>query len=107
MFCYQIATSNAAQLCNELGQQTVILEGDAKQVVDAITGRGSSWSRYGHIVEDIRVMLQAFSSWECVHVSRERLIMRLTDWLKRLLPMSLIGDGLVKFHLVEIHLVIE
>lgn len=71
MFCYQIATSNAAQLCNELGQQTVILEGDAKQVVDAITGRGSSWSRYGHIVEDIRVMLQAFSSWECVHVSRE------------------------------------
>jgi ribonuclease HI len=56
----------AESLCRELGIHEVIFEGDAKQVVDAINSNTSKWSRFGHLIEDTRQMLQFLSRWECV-----------------------------------------
>ncbi|XP_059436709.1 uncharacterized protein LOC132169743 [Corylus avellana] len=65
-----LASYYAALLCKELALTYVILEGDAKQVVDAIVSKGNCWSRFGHLVEDTRTVLLAFTEWKCVHINR-------------------------------------
>jgi hypothetical protein len=53
-----IASFHVAQLyCKELGLQNVILEGDARSVVEAINGNCSIWSSIGHLVKDTRLVL--------------------------------------------------
>lgn len=63
-----IASYHAAQFCNQMGLQKVILEGDAKTVVEAINGKNRKWSNIEHLVDDTRVALQSFIQWKCVHV---------------------------------------
>jgi hypothetical protein len=65
------AAYQAACLCKDLGLQYICLEGDAKQVVDAVNSPTSSWSRYGHLIDDIRRTLQALTRWKCNFVHRE------------------------------------
>jgi hypothetical protein len=48
---------HAARLSLELGLQDLILEEDAKQIVEAINSSTSMWSRYGHLVDDTRRLL--------------------------------------------------
>jgi hypothetical protein len=50
-----LASFRATSLCRDLGIQQLFLEGDAKLVVDAINLISSTWSRFGHVVEDHRV----------------------------------------------------
>ena len=47
----------------------VIFEGDAKQVVDAINLTMSIWSRFGHLIEDTRQILQLLSKQPISNVS--------------------------------------
>lgn len=65
-----LASLHAIRWCQELGRQAIILEGDAKQVVDAINSDVNNGSRLGHIVEDIRQFLKTFLRWHCAFVNR-------------------------------------
>jgi ribonuclease HI len=45
----------------ELGLTDIQVEGDAKNVVEAINLAGKNWSKIGHIVEDMQHLLQNFT----------------------------------------------
>jgi hypothetical protein len=74
-----LASYHAASLCRELGIQQACLEEDAKIIVDALNSNSSTWSRYGHIVEDMQSVLMKIPRWSCVNLPR------------RLLQTSVIG----------------
>lgn len=61
----------AVEFSHDLGLQQFILEGDSKQVVQAITTNGASWSRFGQVIEDIYVLLPIFRSWQVEHIKRD------------------------------------
>jgi hypothetical protein len=54
-----------------MGILKVWLEGDTKIIVDTLNSDASILSRYGHLVEDTRCILQSFPSWSCGFVHRE------------------------------------
>jgi hypothetical protein len=55
-----------------MGAVSLILEGDAKQVVDALNSKTSNGSRYGHFVNDTcRILQEKVSQWKCVFVPWE------------------------------------
>jgi ribonuclease HI len=51
-----------------LGLRDIELEGDSLLVVNAIKDSGTQWSSYGHIVGDVRYVLNNMRSWEIGHV---------------------------------------
>jgi ribonuclease HI len=55
----------------EVGLDRVCLEGDAKNVVDALNSIDANWSKISHIVEDAKILLQKFTSWEVTFVNCE------------------------------------
>jgi ribonuclease HI len=61
----------AVEFSRDTGISDVILEGDSKQIVDAIAGMGSYWCKYGHIIGDINEVMKGFRRWEVRHVRRE------------------------------------
>lgn len=61
----------ASLLCCEMRLQQVMLEGDAKVIVDAVNARETVWTRWGHLVEDILQTLQAVGGWKMGYVRRE------------------------------------
>jgi ribonuclease HI len=61
----------AAKFGRDIGLFDIILEGDSKQIVDAITGKGSHWCKYGHIIGDIYEVMKGFRKWEVRHVKRD------------------------------------
>ncbi|XP_059436227.1 uncharacterized protein LOC132169166 [Corylus avellana] len=65
-----LAAYHAVCLGRNLGMQNIYLEGDAKQVVEAINSQTSTWSRFGHLIDDTRGILRSFSSWRCNFVYR-------------------------------------
>jgi hypothetical protein len=66
-----IASYEATRICKELSIPKGWLEGDAKIIVDALNSDERILSRYGHLVEDTRSILQSFPSWKCDFVHRE------------------------------------
>jgi ribonuclease HI len=66
-----LAAHYAVRLCQESRAASLILEGDVKQVVDAINLNTSNWRCYGHIVNDTCRILQTVPQWRCVFVHRE------------------------------------
>jgi hypothetical protein len=44
----------AVALAKRLGLRNVLIEGDALEVVDAISKEGNCWTVYGQIVNDIK-----------------------------------------------------
>jgi ribonuclease HI len=65
------AAFNAACLCRDLELQHIMMEGDAKLIVDAVNSNTTTWSRFGHIIDDTRRILDGFIRWKCNHVRRE------------------------------------
>jgi ribonuclease HI len=65
------AASSAVCFCRDLGVQCVVLEGDAKQIVDTVNSNSASWSRFGHLIDDTRRILESFPQWKCQFVRRE------------------------------------
>jgi ribonuclease HI len=55
----------------ELGLTDIQVEGDAKNVVEAINSAGKNWSKIGHIVEDMQHLLRNFTQWKVDVVSRD------------------------------------
>jgi hypothetical protein len=63
----------------------IFLEGDSKQVVDAITDTGPMWCKFEHILGDTRELLKAFRRWEIIeHVKRTTNIREIGEriWLE-------------------------
>lgn len=48
----------------EMGLSRLILEGDAKVVVNAVNFEATDWSKIGHLVEDMKMLLSDFSQWQ-------------------------------------------
>lgn len=61
----------AIQLCREMGLSQVHFEGDAKSVVDSVNSAHVDSSWMGHVVDDIRLEVQAFPQWQLFFVRRE------------------------------------
>jgi ribonuclease HI len=58
-------------VCRDLEVQHVVLEGDAKQIVDAVNSSSTWWSRFGHLIDDTRRILESFPQWKCQFVRHE------------------------------------
>ncbi|GLT53638.1 hypothetical protein SLA2020_268960 [Shorea laevis] len=54
-----VAAWKAANLCQALGFQRVILEGDALAIVQALQQTMPSWCKYGQIIADTRTILNS------------------------------------------------
>jgi ribonuclease HI len=65
------AAFNAACLCRDLKLQHIMMEGDAKLIVDAVNSNSSTWSRFGHIIDHTQQILDDFIRWKCNHVRCE------------------------------------
>ena len=61
----------AVEFGRDIGVKDVIMEGDSLITVNAIRGESHKWSYYGHIIEDIKVVLSNFHRWEVGHIRRE------------------------------------
>jgi ribonuclease HI len=55
-----LASYQAVNFCKELGLSSIILEGDAQVIVSGINTSNRNWSKLGHIIEDIRIVLQLY-----------------------------------------------
>lgn len=66
-----LAALHAAELCRDLGFFEVMLEGDSLSVVKAIGETKQNWLRYGHIVEDVKIVLRSLRQWKIGHVKLE------------------------------------
>jgi Iap family predicted aminopeptidase len=94
-----LASLRASHLCCELGFNRVILKGDAFQVVQALKKDVNSWSRYGHLVEKVKRVLNCLYSLKVNHVRRNLNEATITLRKKRyLLPWK--KDPLRKFSYV-------
>jgi ribonuclease HI len=57
--------------CAELGIQNVIVEGDAQTIISALREGNQSNASFGHLVDDMRLVLQSMTEWKAAHVRRE------------------------------------
>ena len=64
------AAGQALQFGKEMGFFGIILEGDAKLVVDAINLEANDLSRIGHLVLDVRNLLHDFEQWKVQAMGR-------------------------------------
>jgi ribonuclease HI len=60
----------AAEFCRDLGFLDVILEGDSLSVIQAIRNPNMSWTAYGQIIGDAKMVLSTRRSWMVNHVRR-------------------------------------
>lgn len=66
-----IAARRGVELSGELGIRRLLLEGDALQIVQAISSDVGVWVPYGVIIEDTMQMLQRFQEHDVMHIQRE------------------------------------
>jgi ribonuclease HI len=66
-----LATYLGVLLGQEMGVQQMILEGDAKQVTEAIRAKEGNDSMIGHLINDVRQCLKNIPRWQVNHVFRE------------------------------------
>ncbi|XP_059442086.1 uncharacterized protein LOC132174450 [Corylus avellana] len=65
-----MALFEGVRLCKDLGILSIIVEGDAQVVINAIQARDPTCSKFGQLVDDIRSLLRNFSRWQISYVSR-------------------------------------
>ncbi|XP_062175976.1 uncharacterized protein LOC133881026 [Alnus glutinosa] len=61
----------AAKMGGELGASYVHLEGDRREVINALTRGGSSDSSFGHLIEDANLRIQSLSKVDIHFVSKQ------------------------------------
>ncbi|XP_041027052.1 uncharacterized protein LOC121267270 [Juglans microcarpa x Juglans regia] len=66
-----VALWYAVDLCNELGFNKVIFEGDAQLVVEAVNSEDEDLFARGHIIEDIKTVFKGRSAWKVKFIRRE------------------------------------
>ncbi|KAF5476840.1 hypothetical protein F2P56_003534 [Juglans regia] len=65
-----VGALNAVILCQQLHLSRIILEGDAKIVVDEVNSDSGKWTSVGMIIQDIRNKLGLMQQWSVKHVPR-------------------------------------
>ena len=65
-----MAAMAAMKFCNSKAMQDIILEGDSLQVVQAVKEKSLSWRKYGHIIDDIWLLLCTNRRWRIQDVKR-------------------------------------
>lgn len=65
------AGTQALELGKEMGLSQILLEGDAKVVVEAVNAVTTDGSTIGHLADDMKVLLSAFQQWRVQRVGRE------------------------------------
>lgn len=55
----------------DLGLRNVITEDDALEIVYALRREDPTWSMYGHLIDDAKIVLQSFHSWRVIHMKRD------------------------------------
>jgi ribonuclease HI len=66
-----LAALVAIDLYKDRGFTHVHLEGDSKNLVDAVNGDAADWSLMGHVVEDIKIGLWNFTQRKMSFIKRE------------------------------------
>ncbi|XP_059446627.1 uncharacterized protein LOC132178194 [Corylus avellana] len=66
-----LAALYAVTFCREEGYRSTIFEGDALQVVNDVNSTNQCQSMHGHLIEDIKVALQALNQACFTHAKRE------------------------------------
>ena len=61
----------AIQLARELGLSQINMEGDAKMITEAVKSNAPHWSKWGHLIDDIRYRFQNFTQWTMAYVKRD------------------------------------
>ncbi|XP_059428715.1 uncharacterized protein LOC132162495 [Corylus avellana] len=56
--------------CKDLGILSLIVEGDAQVVINAILARDPTCSKFSQLVDDTRSLLRDFPRWQISYVSR-------------------------------------
>ncbi len=59
------------EFCREMGFSTIVMEGDAQELVTALGKADQCSSAYGSIIQDARTRLSTFQAWTIQHVRRE------------------------------------
>lgn len=49
----------------------VILDGDAMEIVHALWNNDQSWSRYGNLIDDAKILLHSLQLWHVMHTKWE------------------------------------
>jgi ribonuclease HI len=65
-----LGARGAVEFAKQLGFNEIILEGDSKQVVMAISSKEQTWCKFDHIVGDILEVLKTFRWWDIGHIKR-------------------------------------
>jgi hypothetical protein len=60
----------AALFCKEIGVNNVIVEGDASTIIKALQEEEPNGSRYGHFIEEARMIFNSLPNWQPNHVRR-------------------------------------
>ncbi|KAF5481456.1 hypothetical protein F2P56_002104 [Juglans regia] len=68
--CYALLRS--IKLCQELCLYQVVLEGDAKAVVDSVNGYNNSHSWQGLLIDDIQFLIKGHADWNLIFTKRTR-----------------------------------
>lgn len=61
----------ACLFCIDLGLSNVILEGDANVVVDVVKSSQENFSKYGHLVEEIKLFIHGYDTWQIHYVIKD------------------------------------
>jgi ribonuclease HI len=65
-----LGARGVVEFAKDMGFNEMILEGDSKQVVTAISSKELNWCKFGHIVGDILEALKMFRRWDIGHIKR-------------------------------------
>jgi hypothetical protein len=60
----------AVELAKRMGLRRVIFEGDALEIIQALTRDGESWAIYGQMLNEIKSVLMQNQDWSVQYVSR-------------------------------------
>jgi ribonuclease HI len=56
-----IAAVHTLRFCKEIGLTKICIEGNAKNVVNALLQTGGNWSKVRHLVVDAQLLVQTFT----------------------------------------------
>lgn len=66
-----IALLEVVSFCKDARFSSIILEGDALQVVKLLGEEIMEWSEGGLIIKDTRILLNSFAKWSIQHIKRK------------------------------------
>ncbi|XP_042982410.1 uncharacterized protein LOC122311798 [Carya illinoinensis] len=66
--CYALIRS--IKLCREMRLQQVVIEGDAKSIIEDVIGQSTNSSWQGILIEDIKYLLKGMNGWKLSFVRR-------------------------------------